>query len=96
MYPAKRAALEAGARARRVTFPGLTKLDWRVDVAISSTQLNRVFKPSVTFQITMDDGKIRTFESSVEKFHQLRYNVSKMLATMQNIEQHPTLMRLVD
>jgi len=96
VFAEKRASLEEAARQRRVVLAGLQRLDWRVDVAISSAQLNRVFKPTVTFQMTLDDGRIRTFESSVEMFNQLRHKVASMLASMQNIEQHPTLKRLID
>jgi len=92
----RRAALELSAREKRVVLPSLKSLDWRVDVTITTTQLNRVFKPTVLFQMGLSDGKIRTFEASIEKFHQLRFNVARMLATMLNIEQHPTLKRLVD
>jgi hypothetical protein len=88
--------LVAAARAERMVLPSLRGLDWRVDVAITTTQLNKVFKPSVLLQLTTSDDRIETFECSVDKFHQLRYSVARMLAAMQNIEQHPTLMRLVD
>jgi len=95
-YAAKRTDLEAAAIKKRIVLPSLDRMDWRVDVAITTTHLVRAFKPTVTFQVTTTDGRIHTFESSVDKFHQLRFNVARVLAAMQNIEEHPTLKRLVD
>jgi hypothetical protein len=61
------------ARTQRIVLPSLDRMDWRVDVAITTTHLVRAFKPTVTFQVTTTDGRIHTFESSVDKFHQVRF-----------------------
>jgi len=50
-----------------------------VDVAITTTHLVRAFKPTVTFQVTASDGRIHTFESSVDKFHQVRRKTYSLL-----------------
>jgi hypothetical protein len=36
--------------------------------------------------ITTSEGKQKTFELSVEKFHELRYNVAKVLKDMDDME----------
>jgi hypothetical protein len=84
------------ARSRCIANPSLESFDWRVDVIISTTALNKVFVPILLLQMTTTDGVIKTFECSLTQFHQLRYSVAKMLANMQTIDQHPTLMRLID
>lgn len=68
-------------------------IQWRVDVTISTTSLSRVFRPYIILQLTLTDNTIRTFELSVEKFHELRYNVAKLYKHVQDIQQHPTLLR---
>lgn len=42
-------------------------------------------------EATSSDGQIRTFELSLEKFHELRYNVAKVLKDMEDLEQIPIL-----
>ena len=88
---------------------------WQVDITISTTAMARVFKPSVTLQLTLSDGRIRTFECrqaclwparsrtnfvdcccSLKQFHELRYNVAKVLKDMLDLSEHPTLVRNLD
>jgi COMM domain containing 5 len=85
--------LVAAAAANSISLPSISKLNWRVDVAISTTSQSRVFKPSVTFRTTLSDGRIRTFECSAEQFHQLRYGVAKVLKSVNDLESHPMLQR---
>jgi len=93
-FNTKREALLANAQTKRIALPTVTDLSWRVDVAVSTTALSRVFKPAIVMQLTLSDNSIKTFECSVEKFHELRYNVAKLLKSMQDVEQHPTLQRV--
>jgi len=93
VYAHKRESLEAGALSQRMALPSVKGVNWRVDVTISTTSLSRVFKPSVTLQLTLSDGRISTFECSVKKFHELRYNVAKVLKDIADLQQHPTLTR---
>ena len=72
-------------------FPRLEQLHWRIDVAISSSSLLRVFRPSILLQMTLSDGRMKTFDVSIEQFHQLRYNVAKVLRDMQELERHPIM-----
>ena len=41
--------------------------------------------------MSLSDGSIKTFEVSVEQFHQLRYNTAKVLRDMQELERHPIM-----
>jgi hypothetical protein len=84
------------ARNETISNPSMEQFDWRVDVIISTTALNKAFVPILVLQMTTSDDQIYTFECQITKFHQLRYSVAKMLANMQTIDQHPTLMRLID
>jgi hypothetical protein len=67
-------------------YPTLDNLTWRVDVTISSNSLSRILKPTILMTTTTSDGQKKTFEVSVEQFHELRYNVSKVLKEMEDIE----------
>ena len=91
----ERMDLETRSLTNRTRFPRLGGLQWRVDVAISSSSLLRVFRPSIMVQMALSDGRIKTFDVSVEQFHQLRYNVAKVLRDMQELERHP-IMRIAD
>jgi len=89
----KRESLFQAACFQRITLPSITDLEWRVDVTVSTTALSRVFRPSILMQITLSDNTVKLFECSVDKFHELRYNVAKLLKGIQDLEQHPTLNR---
>jgi len=89
----KREVFEEKTLIDQISLPNIVDLQWRVDVTVSTTSLSRVFKPTVIMQITLSDDTIKTFECSVEKFHQLRYNVAKVLKNMHDLEQHPILKR---
>ena len=53
--------------------------------------MSRVLKPKLLMEMTTSDGKIRQFEVSQDKFHELRYNIAKVLKDMEDIEQIPIL-----
>eukprot|EP01112_Ceratiomyxa_fruticulosa_P009221 TRINITY_DN2401_c0_g1_i1.p1 TRINITY_DN2401_c0_g1~~TRINITY_DN2401_c0_g1_i1.p1 ORF type:complete len:210 (+),score=33.90 TRINITY_DN2401_c0_g1_i1:173-802(+) len=82
-----RGNLESSALENRLKFPTLTSLRWRVDVIISSSNLARVLTPLLTMQVTDSAGEIRTFELTIDRFHELRYNVAKVLKDMEELEQ---------
>ncbi|KAL6064366.1 COMM domain-containing protein [Balamuthia mandrillaris] len=79
MSKVPRPSFEEQAQLR---FPTLKKFEWRVDVAISTSSLNRM---------TLSDGTIRTFELSQEKFHELRFDVARLLKEMDEIEKLPIM-----
>jgi hypothetical protein len=90
----ERLNLETAFRLARVRAPGLSSFRWRVDVAISTDQLSKVFKPTIIVELGVSDGKaVKTFEIPVDQFHNLRYNVAKVLRNMEEVERHP-IMRL--
>lgn len=89
-----RPEIEAHAIAARIRCPRLQRLRWRVDVVISSGSLSRVMRPSLLMQMVLSNGAIKTFQVSVEQFHQLRFGVAKVLNDMQQLQRHP-IMRIV-
>jgi len=86
-----RQTLEQSAISKRVQFPRLEKLRWRVDVTISCSVLQRVMRPNILFQTIFKDGSVKTFEVSIEQFNQLRYSVAKALNEMITLERHPII-----
>lgn len=81
-----RKTIELAAEGNALRYPTVKQLKWRVDVTISTSALSRVLKPSVLMQMTLTDGSIKTFEMQVDQFHQLRYNVAKVLQYMRSLE----------
>lgn len=81
-------------------FPTLADFQWRVDVAISSTSLSRIFQPSVLlgFLLQSTDGKTQhhTIECSIERFRKLKLEVAKALKLTEDICAHPMLTRDLD
>eukprot|EP00753_Platysulcus_tardus_P015027 PLAT4724.1.p1 GENE.PLAT4724.1~~PLAT4724.1.p1 ORF type:complete len:221 (+),score=72.87 PLAT4724.1:2-664(+) len=92
----QREAMESAAFEDRIRFPQLDDLKWRVDVTLSTSSLSRVLRPSVLMQMTLSDGRIKTFEVPVEKFHQLRFNTAKVLKGMRSLESHPIMRIPID
>ena len=87
-----RAPLEAAAAAPTIDVPTLAQFRWRTDVTISTTALERVFRPTVLLQATLSDGAIRQFECAPEQFQQMRLQVALALRNMQTLSKHPTLL----
>lgn len=86
-----RAPLQSVAAAPTIEIPTIAQLRWRTDVTISTTALERVFRPTVLMQATLSDGAIRQFECSPEAFQQMRLQVALALRNMQTLAKHPTL-----
>ena len=91
---ASKSKLEKTLVDKRIRFPRLQKLRWRIDVTISSGSLSRVMRPSILMEMSLSNGSIRTFEVSIDQFNQLRHGVAKVLLDMQTLERHP-IMKLV-
>ncbi|XP_074650043.1 uncharacterized protein LOC141905166 isoform X2 [Tubulanus polymorphus] len=62
VFGSKRAVLDEKVCDSRPRLPRLDSLNWRVDVAISTSSLNRVLEPSVAMEMTLSDGNIHNFE----------------------------------
>lgn len=93
VYKSAGGSLSEAASSHVLAFPSILDVQWRVDVTISTTSLSRAFQPTVLMQLTLSSGRVACFELSVQRFHQLRYNVAKALKSMQDLKQHPTLLR---
>eukprot|EP00911_Craspedida_sp_UC1_P002937 UC1_evm3s2143 len=81
----ERAARRADMTEAQVQLPRLDAFKWRVDVAISTSALERSLKPNVLMQMTLSDGRVHTFEVTAAEFHKLRYNVAFVLKEMEDL-----------
>lgn len=50
-------------------FPRIVGVKWRVDVAISTSHLERVMRPSIMMELALSDGTLKTFEVSAVHHH---------------------------
>eukprot|EP01114_Cavostelium_apophysatum_P010805 TRINITY_DN2492_c0_g1_i1.p1 TRINITY_DN2492_c0_g1~~TRINITY_DN2492_c0_g1_i1.p1 ORF type:complete len:206 (-),score=36.64 TRINITY_DN2492_c0_g1_i1:80-697(-) len=80
------AAFEEALVDNRLRYPTLQELRWRVDVTLSTNAMARVLRPTILVQVSTSDGKRKTFDMSVEKFNELRYNVAKTLKEVEDVE----------
>ncbi|XP_055959011.1 COMM domain-containing protein 5 [Patella vulgata] len=91
VFGSRRPKIDSHSNDSRPRFARLENLKWRVDVAISTSVLNRVLEPSVQMEMTLSDGSIKTFEVPTSKFHELRYNVAFILKEMEDLEKRSIL-----
>jgi hypothetical protein len=91
-----RSLLEAGSSSHKLSLPAIDLVLWRVDVAISTSALSRALKPSIPMQLHLTDGRVRSFEMSIEQFHELRFNVARMLKDMSDLEAHSIVFKIDD
>jgi len=86
-----RAEAEQTLYTRRIRLPALDTVKWRVDITISTGSLLRVMRPTILMHLTLTDGSTQSFEVSVERFHDLRYNVARVMKEMEELEKLPIL-----
>jgi len=91
VFSERHAKIEQKHLEERLNLPSLESLRWRVDVTISTSVLNRVLEPTILMETTDDKGKKATFEVSQKKFHELRYNVAKVMKEMEDLEKRSIL-----
>lgn len=91
VFGARRPRIENEILDSRPRLPKLDQLTWRVDVAISTSVLNRVLEPTILMEMKLSNGKIHSFEVPVSQFHQLRYNVAYVLKEMEDLEKKSIL-----
>lgn len=91
VFGSKRAAVDKQLLSTRPRLPRLLQLKWRVDVAISTSVLNRVLEPSIIMEMTLSNGQTKVFEVPVSQFHQLRYSVAYVLKQMEELEKRSIL-----
>ncbi len=56
-YEGKKDAMRAFFRTKSLKLPQLTKVDWRVDYLLSSSDVKSLGKPSVRMNLTIDDPR---------------------------------------
>ncbi|RDD38930.1 COMM domain-containing protein 5 [Trichoplax sp. H2] len=86
VYGSRRKYMESEILNSTCHFPRCQSLRWRVDVTISTSTISRSLVPNLLLELTLSNGKIFTFEVSVAKFHELRYNIAKVLKEMNSVE----------
>jgi len=91
VYGHKGGVLQRRAESTGPHLPTLESLKWRVDVAISTSVLNRVLQPTITMEMILDNGKVHHFEVPVAKFHELRHHVATVLKEMEDLEKRSIL-----
>lgn len=91
VFGSRRPQMDLYSLENRPRLPQLDCFKWRVDVAISTSVLNRVLEPSILMEMTLSNRKIHTFEVPVSKFHELRYNVAYVLKEMEDLEKRSIL-----
>lgn len=73
--------------------PSLSGFRWRTEIAISTSSINRVLRPSILIQITLSDGRKQLLQLNIREFHMLRLGVATMLKEMNDIENDPQIQR---
>eukprot|EP00794_Sanderia_malayensis_P003362 gene3362-3851_t len=91
IFSSKQLTLDQKNIENRLRLPKLESVKWRVDVGISTSVLNRVLEPTILMEMKLDNNKTATFEVSLTKFHELRYNVSSVLKEMKDLEERSIL-----
>ncbi|XP_061188295.1 COMM domain-containing protein 5-like [Saccostrea echinata] len=91
VFGSRRPRIENKILDSRPRLPKIEQLKWRVDVAISTSVLNRVLEPTILMEMKLSNGRIHLFEVPVSQFHQLRYNVAYVLKEMEDLEKKSIL-----
>ncbi|KAG8200806.1 hypothetical protein JTE90_006387 [Oedothorax gibbosus] len=86
VYGQKRQSIVSSLQHNVPHLPKLSEFRWRVDVAISTSTLNRVLEPAIIIEIKLSDGRKETFEVHPSQFHRLRFAVATLLKEMENLE----------
>jgi COMM domain len=90
-YELTQAPMEDALVDARLMLPQIEETKWRVDVTLSTSSLSRLAEPSIFFELRLSDGSVHQFDCTVVKFHELRYNVARVLKDMSDIEKAPIL-----
>lgn len=87
----RRGALQEALDRGVPRHPGLHRLRWRMDVAISSSSLAKVMRTVLLMEVTNTEGRVVTFEVPPERFAELRYGVAKALQESNAVYDNPLL-----
>ncbi len=85
------ARLQKSGEGPRGRLPSVARLEWRVEVTVSTSSLSRVFQPVLLMQLTDSDGQVLLFECSRERFQQLRYQAAMALKSCEDTAALPIL-----
>lgn len=91
VFGSRKGAIESSVTENRPRLPTIRTVQWKIDVAISTTSLSRVLEPVVHMQLNLSTGETKKFEMSVAKFQELRYNVASVLTEMESLEKRGIL-----
>ncbi|XP_046393398.1 COMM domain-containing protein 5-like [Ischnura elegans] len=93
LYGPKRASFDVALLREPSTphLPRVERMQWRVDVIISSNTLSRVLEPSIQMRMVTSDGGVIYFTASIARFHQMRHAVAAALREMGHLEQKSLL-----
>ncbi|XP_055950428.1 COMM domain-containing protein 5-like [Argiope bruennichi] len=86
VYGQRRTSIIANFNNIAPHLPKLKHFKWRIDVAISTSTLNRVLEPAIVMEVQLSDGRRETFEVHPSQFHRLRFAVATLLKEMENLE----------
>ncbi|KAH7820607.1 putative COMM domain-containing protein 5 [Monocercomonoides exilis] len=86
-------SLHQSARDRVPRHPSLKLFRWRTEVAISTSSLNRLLRPSILIEFTLSDKRKQLLQMDLKMFHTLRFGVACMLKEMNDIEHDPQIQR---
>ena len=87
LAPSQLSDLEDDAELRaRLDLPTLDDLRWRLDVIISSSDVQVVLRPHLTLQCTLSDGSVHAFHVSKQRFNELRFTAARCLKEMEDVE----------
>ncbi|XP_042879842.1 COMM domain-containing protein 5-like [Penaeus japonicus] len=89
VYGPARPDIDSQLIASSPSLPHLVKLEWRVEVTISTSWLSRVLEPVVMMRMSTSDGALHTFQVPLSKFHQLRFTVANLLQQMGALKDSP-------
>ena len=87
----RRGALQEALDRGVPRHPGLHRLRWRMDVAISSSSLAKVMRTVLLMEVTNTEGRVVSFEVPPERFAELRYGVAKALQESNAVYDNPLL-----
>ncbi len=85
------AGLQRGAGKEEVALAKVARLEWRVEVTVSSSSLSRVMRPVLLMAVTDDKGEKLMMECSRETFQRLRHQVATALKTCEDTAALPIL-----
>ncbi|GFU12002.1 COMM domain-containing protein 5 [Nephila pilipes] len=86
LYGQRRSSIITNFNNLAPHLPKLSNFSWRIDVAISTSTLNRVLEPAIVMEIQLSDGRRETFEVHPSQFHRLRFAVATLLKEIENLE----------